>query len=215
MAVISNETLLQQLKWRYATKQFDPTRKISAEDWKALEESIVLTPASFGLPTWRAYVIADPAVRAKLQPASWGQSQVVDASHVVVFAVKREITAADIDQFIALVASERGTAKESLKGYADVITGFVSKLGTEGARVWAAKQTYIALGQLMTSAALLGIDTCPMEGLDPKAYDDILGLEKQGYATAVVATLGYRKDSDKYATLKKVRPAKQDVILTV
>ena len=213
---ISNETLLTQLRWRYATKQFDPTRKISAADWQTLEESLVLTPSSFGLQPWRFVVVTDQATREKLVPVSWGQRQIADASHLVVFAIKKAIGAREADHYLGRMAEVRGVSTESLNSFRDVLVGFLGQPADKfNPDQWAARQTYIALGNFITSAALLGIDTCPMEGIDPSRYDEILGLTAQGYQTVVVATAGYRAASDKYATLPKVRFASEEVITHV
>lgn len=203
---ISSDALIHQLEWRYATKQFDATRKLDPETWKALEEALVLTPSSYGLQPYKFIVVTDPALKAKLRPASWGQSQIEDASHLVVFAIKKAMGEAHIDRYVERIAEVRGVSAESLEGF----RGFmVDKLvsGPQATTIdqWAARQAYIALGNFMTSAALLGVDTCPLEGLDPAAYDAILGLEAEGYATVCACAAGYRSEGDKYARLPKVR----------
>jgi nitroreductase len=210
---ISNETLLAQLRWRYATKKFDPTRKISADDWRTLEEALVLTPSSYGLQPWKFIVITDPVTKEKLVPVSWGQRQVADASHLVLFAIKTNLTADDIDHFLKRIAAVRGLNKDSLATYrqmmvGDVVEGDRSKVVAE----WAARQVYIALGNFLTSAAMLGIDTCPMEGFEPAKYDEILGLPARGLAATVAAVAGYRAADDKYAMLPKVRFPAEEVI---
>lgn len=213
---ISNDTLLTQLRWRYATKQFDPARRISAEDWRTLEESLVLTPSSFGLQPWRFIVVTDQVTKEKLVPASWNQHQVADASHVVVFAIKKNVGASEVDHYLGRIAKVRGVTTESLNGFRDVLLGFLAQPADQfSATTWATKQAYIALGNFMTSAALIGIDTCPMEGIVPAQYDEILGLAAQGYQTVVVAAAGYRASDDKYATLPKVRFAAEEVITHV
>jgi len=211
--VISPDELLQAQAWRYATKQFDPSRKIPAEVWSALERSLVLSPSSFGLQPWKFLVIQDPALRAKLRAASWGQSQVEDASHLVVFLAKETLTEADVDHFVARVAEVRRQTPESLAGYRDMMVGTLVT-GPRAATIdaWAARQAYIALGNFMTSAALLGVDTCPMEGLDAAQYDQILGLAGSGYRTVVACPAGYRSSGDKYAALAKVRFPEGEVI---
>jgi nitroreductase len=216
MSTITSEQLLTQLNWRYATKQFDPARKISAPDWAALEESLVLTASSFGLQPWQFVVVTDPATREKLVPVSWGQRQVADASHLVVFARKKNFSEADIAAYIQRIVAVRGVPVESLAGYNNMMVGSLFKGREAAAReIWAINQIYIALGNFLTSAALLGIDTCPMEGLDPAKYDEILGLDAHGLATVVVGVAGYRAAGDKYASLKKVRFEKADVIVTL
>lgn len=210
---LTHDTLLTQLRWRYATKQFDPSRKISSADWHTLEESLVLTPSSFGLQPWRFIVITDSATREKLVPISWGQRQVADASHLVVFAVRKDLGAGDVDRYINRIAEVRGVSADSLKGFRDMLLGFLGQPAEKfNATAWAARQAYIALGQFMTSAALLGIDTCPMEGLEPEKYDEVLGLGAQGYQTVVACPAGYRAATDKYAALPKVRFEAKDVI---
>ncbi|MEI6083552.1 MAG: NAD(P)H-dependent oxidoreductase [Verrucomicrobiota bacterium] len=203
---IDPTVLLQQLQWRYATKKFDSTQKIPATHWQALEEALVLTPSSYGLQPWKFIIITDQSTKEKLVPVSWGQRQVADCSHVVVFAIKKNLSAADVDRYLERIAEVRGGTAQSLATYrkmmvSDVIDGPRSKIVNE----WATRQAYIALGNFMTSAAMLGIDTCPMEGLEPDKYDAILGLPARGLATVVGCVAGYRAADDKYATLAKVR----------
>lgn len=210
---ISPDALIQQLEWRYATKQFDATRKIEPETWKTLEEALVLTPSSYGLQPYKFIVVTDPGLRAKLRPASWGQSQIEDASHLVVFAIKKAMGEQHISHFVDRVAEVRGVIKESLEGYKGYMMGDLVN-GPRAATIdqWAARQAYIALGNFMTSAAILEVDTCPLEGLDPTAYDSILGLEAEGYATVCACAAGYRSAEDKYATLPKVRLPESELV---
>ena len=213
METLSTNTLLVRLKWRYATKKFDAAKKIHSSLWSALEEALVLSPSSYGLQPYRFVVIADPELRRKLRVVSWDQPQVTDASHFVVFARKLAMTDADVERFVGLIAETRGSARGSLQGYYDMMVGDLVK-GPRSAWIeeWTARQTYIALGNLLTSAALLGVDACPMEGLDPAKYDEILGLTAKGYGTTNVCALGYRADDDKYAQAKKVRFPNNELI---
>lgn len=213
MQQITPSALLSAQNWRYATKQFDPSKKIPDDVWASLEKTLVLTPSSFGLQPWRFIVVENPALRAQLREHSWGQSQITDASHLVVFASRKTLSAGDITHFIETTAAARGTTAESLKGYHDIINGSLLSRSPEALNAWAAKQTYLAFGNLMTSAALLGVDACPMEGLDAAKYDELLGLSALGYATQAVCALGYRAASDKYATVPKVRFSADEVIL--
>ena len=204
--IISGDNLVKQLQWRYAVKKFDPAKKISDENWAALENALILTPSSYGLQPWKFLVITNPALREKLTPASWNQKQVVDCSHYVVFLVKKTMTEKDIALFINATASTRNTPREKLSGYekmmvSDLVYGARSKM----IREWASHQVYIALGNLMTSAAMLGIDTCPMEGFEPEKYDEILGLKDTDYASLVCCAVGYRSSEDAYAKAAKVR----------
>jgi nitroreductase len=209
MSTINTEQLLAQLNWRYATKQFDPNRKISEQDWTAIEEALLLTPSSGGLQPWKFIVVTDPIVRAKLLPASYGQAQISDASHLVVFAAKKNFGESDVDAFINHAAATRGVSVESLATFRGMLMGGIVQSMDEKARdAWARNQTYIALGNFLTSAALLGVDACPMEGFDRAQYDEILGLSAEGFASAVIATVGYRALGDKYANAPKVRFSK-------
>lgn len=208
--------LLSTLNWRYATKQFDASREIPAETWDALIQSLVLAPSSFGVQPWRFYVVEDAAKRKQLSEASWGQTQPVDASHYVVFAILKNIDEAYIESYIADAATTRGVPASALDGYRNVVNGFVGKLReADQADAWAARQTYIALGQFMTAAAVLGVDTCPMEGIDPAKYDEILGLTGSDYATVCGCAAGYRSEEDKYATTPKVRWSAAEVVHTI
>ena len=216
MNTIHREQLVNQLRWRYATKRFDPQRKISAEDWAALEEALVLTPSSFGLQPWKFIVITDPAVKERLAPVSWGQRQPADCSHFVVFAVRTDLGEAEIDAFLKRIAEVRKVPVESLGQYRDMMVGSLVKGMDNAARNgWAERQVYIAVGNFLTSAALLGIDACPMEGIEPKKYNEILGLDKLGLSAIVAAAAGYRAAGDKSATLPKVRFPKEQVIVHI
>ena len=213
---VSNETLLQQLRWRYAVKKFDSARKISVEDWQTLEQALVLTPSSFGLQPWRFVVITDQATKDKLVPISWGQRQVVEASHVVVFSVRQPLTESDVDRHLARTAEVRDVSVDSLAGFKKMLMkSLVPPPAEFDIHHWAGLQAYIALGNFMTSAAMLGIDTCPMEGIVPEKYDELLGLPSDGYGTVVVCVAGYRAADDKYATLPKVRFLTEDVVLRI
>ncbi len=216
MSLTTPTDLLERLNWRYATKKFDSNKTISADVWAALEESLVLTPSSYGLQPWKFLVITSPDLKAQLQPLSWNQAQVSECSHFVVFTIKKNLTADHVDHFVSRTAEVRQAEPESLAGYrkvmvSDVVYGARSLTVNE----WATRQTYIALGNFMTCAALLGVDTCPMEGIEPANYDKVLGLPEKGYATVVACAAGYRAEDDKYASLAKVRFAKSEVIETL
>jgi len=213
MNPVKGEQLLTQLNWRYATKKFDPRRKVSPEDWAALETALILSPSSYGLQPWRFIVITEQKTRERLFPATWDQRQILDCSHYVVFVVNTRMTEEHIDRHITRTVEVRGGTAETLKGYRDVMVGDVVS-GERGAiaQEWAARQAYLALGNFMTSAALMGIDTCPMEGFEPEEYDKILDLSSKGLASVVCCAVGYRAADDKYATQKKVRFPREHVI---
>lgn len=197
--------LLESLQFRYATKKFDADRKIPADIWSVLEQALVLAPSSFGLQPWKFLVIDDPALRSELGKKSWGQSQITEASHLVVFTTRTDVTEEDVDRFMGSLAEIQGRSPESLSGYRNVITGFAANMTPQERHAWNMLQTYIALGQFMTSAAVLGIDTCPLEGLERAGYDEVLGLAGSGYATSVACAAGYRSPEDKYASAPKAR----------
>ena len=213
---ITTTDLREHLNWRYATKQFDPAKTITPELWTALEDALVLTPSSYGLQPWKFLIVTSPELKAQLQPFSWNQSQVTDCSHYVVFAIKKNLTAEDVDRFIARIAQVRESSIDAVAGYRNAI---VSDL-VDGARSfnindWSTRQTYIALGNFMTSAALLGVDTCAMEGIEPVNYDRVLGLSARGFTTVVACAAGYRSEADKYASLAKVRFPKSEILETL
>jgi nitroreductase len=216
MSTLNSQQLEQALSWRYATKIFDPAKKIPAETWAGLEQALVLTPTSYGLQPYHFLIVQDPAKRAALLPHSWHQRQVVDCSHFVVFTARTEMKEADVARLITRISSVRGIPEEALKSYrhmmlSDIVNGPRGKVANE----WAARQTYIALGNLMTAAAVLGVDACPMEGLDPAEYDKILHLHGTGYATVMACALGYRATGDKYAALAKVRYPAAELVRVV
>lgn len=213
---ISADALLAQLQWRYAVKKFDATKKIPAADWAALEQSLILSASSYGLQPYRFVVVEDPAVRAQLPALSWGQTQTTDASHFVVFARRLAVTTADVDRYLARIAQVRGIGLDALAGLRGMLVGdIIEGPRSQWAAEWAARQAYIALGFLLTSAAALGIDACPMEGFSPADYDKVLGLEAQGLGAVCACALGYRASDDPYATAPKVRLPADELILKI
>jgi nitroreductase len=210
---LDSKQVLDKFHWRYATKKFDATRKIPEAIWTTLEQSLVLSPSSFGLQPWKFFVIRNPEIRQQLLPHSWGQTPVVEASHLVVFASKNNLDDSDVDRHIQRMAEVQQTAPENLAGFGKVVKGFLHQPADSfDADSWAAKQAYIALGFFMTCAAMLEIDTLPMEGFIPAKYDEVLGLTNQGYRSVVLCAAGYRADDDKYATSPKVRFPSEEII---
>jgi nitroreductase len=210
---MTREELLNALNWRYATKRFDPSKKLSQENWAALEETLRLAPSAYGLQPWKFIVVENPKLRKTLREASWNQPQITEASHMVVFCHKRTISKEDVGLFIRQVSATRGVPEESMKEYRAMMVGdLVDGPRAKIIEAWTQRQTYIAVGFLLEAAALLKVDACPMEGFDPKAYDRILGLEGSPWASVAVVTLGYRSPEDPYQNLKKVRYDKSTVI---
>lgn len=213
MPTLPPADLLAQLQWRYAVKRFDPGRRIDDATWTALEQALQLAPSSFNLQPWRFVVVADPTLRQRLRAASWNQPQVTDASHFVVFAGQRTTEVGDVDRMIAAAAGARGVPAESLARYRQVIVDFVQRgWAAQDPAAWNARQVYIALGQFLTTAAVLGVDTSPLEGIDVTAYDQLLGLDGTRFTTLCACAAGYRAGDDRGASVPKVRHPLDEVI---
>lgn len=204
MTPLAPADALAALRWRYATKKFDPARTIPPDAWAVLEQALVLSPSSTGLQPWRFVVVTDPEVRRRLHPAAYNQPQILDASHLVVFCGKTPPTVDDADRHVAHTARVRNVGPETLEGFRKMVVGAASRPPDEGT-AWAARQCYIALGVFLTTAAMIGVDACPMEGFEPAKFDEILGLTAKGYGSLALAAAGYRHPDDKYADLPKVR----------
>lgn len=212
---IDNKNILESLKWRYAVKKYDPAKKISAEDWQTLEDAMILAPSSLGLQPYKLVVVTDPEVRERLKEASYGQTQITDASHLVVFAYKQTLTEADGNALIERTAEVRGVSKDTLGDFEKSIQGAISRAVDGGyVDVWNSRQAYIALGFLTETAALIGIDATPMEGFIPEKYNEILGLGE--YSAVAIAAVGYRDtENDWLAPLAKVRKVPSDLIVRI
>jgi nitroreductase len=212
--ILSGSAILAVLNERYATKQFDPTRKVSDEDWQVLAESLRLSPSSYGLQPWKFILVKNPAVRKELRAASWNQGQVEDASHFVVFATLKKVDAPYIHNYVESIAQARGTTAEALKGYEDMMLGGVANAQMDHL-AWTQRQSYIAMGFLGLTAPLMGIDTVMLEGLSPSEYDRILGIQDSPYTTVAAVALGYRSETDTYAQAPKSRFELSDILTVV
>lgn len=206
-------TIIEQLNWRYATKQYDTTKKVSAEDLAILKESVRLAPSSFGLQPYKVFVIESAKVREQLREKSYGQPQVTDASHFFVFAAQDTMDASHIDTFIQLIADTRGVAVTDLQGFSNHLKGAAANLPADKQAIWNAKQAYIGLGMLLTTAASMNIDASPMEGFDAAGYKEVLGLT--GYTPVVIAAVGYRSPDDATQHQQKVRKPIEHLFETV
>ncbi|WP_411032294.1 NAD(P)H-dependent oxidoreductase [Spongiimicrobium sp. 3-5] len=202
---------IDSLNWRYATKKFDPSKKIAKADLETLLEAVRLSASSYGLQPYQILVITDPEIREKLKPVSWGQSQITDASHLIVFANNTVVDENLMDGYIKNVSNTRGIPQEELQGYGDFMKSKLLDLTEEQRLSWTSRQVYLALGNLLSAAALLKIDTCPMEGFEAEKYNEILGLKEKGLNAAVVATIGYRSEEDTTQHYKKVRRSKEEL----
>jgi len=207
-----NTQIQSALEWRYATKGFDPSKKVSQEDLDTLLDAVRLSPSSLGLQPWKILVISDTQVREKLKAAAWNQAQVTDASQVIVFAARKNLSESYVDSYLKIVAETRGQEVEDTQGYRQMIMGSVMGRSDESLFQWNARQVYIALGILLETAALMKIDACPMEGFDAKQFDTILGLDETDYTSIVIAPVGYRSSEDKYSSVPKVRFSKEQIM---
>lgn len=210
LPTLDSDALLGVLNSRYAVKIFDETRKIDVPTMQALEQALILSPSSFGLQPWKFVVITDDALKAQLLPHAWNQASVTTCSHLVVLFAKKSLGDEDVTKLIAATAEVRHMEQTSLDGYAGMINGSISKLSPDELLNWNQRQVYIALGEFLVAAALLGVDACPMEGFDRAKFDEILNVE--GYSATVMATAGYRSPEDKYGDLPKVRYPTSDLI---
>ena len=208
-------TFIENQNWRYATKKFDDTKKVSENDLKILQEAIQLSTSSYGLQLYKVFIINNPDIRAQLLPATWNQKQVVDASHVIVFANYTKYYEEDINNFIKLTATTRNIKAETLDGYLGFMKKALSALSETDFKNWTGKQSYLALGNLLNAAAELKIDVCPMEGFDAQKYNDILGLNTLNLEVALVAPIGYRSQDDATQHQKKVRKSIDELFTTI
>lgn len=208
-------TFLDHQNWRYATKKFDATKKISTEDLNTLKEAIRLSSSSYGLQPYKVIIVENPELRAKIQPVAWGQSQIVDASHLIVFANRTTINDAEIDAFFENISKTREIPLEALSGYQGFMKGKINELSEDAQNTWNSKQTYLALGNLLNAAAELKIDVTPMEGFVPAQVNEILGLDALGLNASLIATVGYRHTEDATQHLKKVRKSNEELFITL
>jgi len=206
---------IKNANWRYATKKFDTTKKISKQDLETLKEAIRLSASSFGLQPYRVLIIENPELRAKLQPAAWGQSQIVDASQLIVFANITNFGENEIDLSIANTTKTRGLPADALNGYGDFMKSKIVALPEDVRNTWASKQTYLALGNLMNAASELKIDVTPMEGFEPAQVNEILGLGKLGLNATLLATIGYRHEEDATQHYAKVRKSNEELFINL
>ncbi len=206
-------SIIDDLNWRYAVKEFDPNKKVSKEDLETILESLRLSASSFGLQTWKFVVVETQELKDKLVEHSWNQRQVADATYTIVLCRPTSFGNDDVDRYVKSVAETRGQGVEELKGFRNMMVGFVAGMDEEKMFTWMKNQIYIALGNMLTTCAHLRIDSCPMEGFIPNKYDEVLGLTEKGLASVVVCPIGYRSTNDKYAEAKKVRFPLDEVVV--
>lgn len=207
--------LLESLNWRYAVKKYDATKKISSADLAILKEATKLSASAYGLQPFKVIIVENPELRAKLAPAGYGQSGITEASQLFVFAVENNVGSKQIESYMENISETRGIPVESLKGFSDMIKGFIAGLDEEGRNNWSKKQAYLALSTLINTAAYLKIDATPMEGFNPQQFDEILGLNELGLTTAVIAAVGYRHEEDATQHYKKVRKSDKEFFINL
>jgi len=207
--------ILDSLLWRAAIKQFDPIKKLTAQQLEELLASVQLAPSSAGLQPYRILVVEDAATRAKLREAAFGQAQLTEASQIIVFAAETKVDEELVKNYIDNVATTRGVDRTQLAGFEGMINGSFAAKTAEERTTWAQKQAYIAVGVLTAAAAELHIDTCTMEGFSPAAFDEILGLAEKGLTASVIMAIGFRSDADVYSKMAKVRKPAEELFIHV
>ena len=207
-------SLIEKLQWRYATKKMDPSRSVPQEKLDQILEATRLTASSSGLQPYDLIVVTNKAIREKIQSIAWDQSQIVDCSHLLVFAAWDNYTADRINAMYDLANEIRNIKSEAAETYRQKLLGTYPLRDSEVNFTHAAKQAYIGLGTALIAAAYDEVDCTPMEGFDPKALDEILNLKKKGLRSVVMLPLGYRQaNEDWLVNLKKVRRPKEDFVI--
>lgn len=205
------KNIVNDLEWRYACKKFDPNKTISKTDFEIITDALVLTASSYGLQPWEFVVVENKDKRSDLIAASYNQNQVADASHLIVLCMKKEINEELVMDYLNDISDTRSIPLEELEGLKKMLLTLTLK-EDDFKRAWAKNQVYIALGNLLNVCATLRVDACPMEGVSPKKYDEILGLSKMGLKAVVVCPVGYRSKDDEYSELNKVRFSKDKIV---
>lgn len=206
---------IESLNWRYATKKYDASRKISEGDLEKLKQAVQLSVSSMGLQPYKVLVISDPEVRAKLAPAAYNQDGITNASHVFVFAAEQNLDKKHVDAYLDNIVAVRGVSREDLKGFEDMLNGSINGRDNAANNEWAARQAYIALSSLVNAAATLKIDATPMEGFNPEAVNEVLGLTEKGLSVSAIVTVGYRHPEDPFQHMKKVRKPEGELFINI
>lgn len=204
----------EALTWRYATKKFDTTKKLTDETLNQILEAGRLSPSSFGLQPWKFILVENTELRAKLREAGYSQTQITDASNLLVLAYKNDMSESYVDSYMKSTAETQNVSVDTLSGFKEFIMGAVTaKPDALSIKNWNARQIYIPLGIMLETAALLEVDTCPMEGFDNSKFDELLGLNEIGYSSAVMIALGYRDENDETSKRAKSRFKMEEVII--
>jgi len=205
--------VIEQLKWRYATKKFDTNKTLTLRQLETLKEAFNLTALSYGLQTLKLVVIENKSTREALVEHSYGQRQVVDASHLLILCIQNEIDEKDVNSHFDNITEVRKTPEAVLEPFKNQLKSTIAAMPNAKKTDWAIRQAYIALGNLMTVCALEEIDSCPMEGFKPKAYDTALNLSNLGLQSVLLLPVGYRAKDDMFSTFKKVRKPIENTVI--
>lgn len=201
------------MRWRYATKKFDPNKIVDEDTVDQILDATNLSATSFGLQPFKFVVIKNQPLQDQLVASSYGQRQVADASHVIVIAARTDVDADYISQFIDLVESERGLPSGTMEDYKSIMTGTLTGMSADAMREWTAKQAYLALGTILAACAMLKIDACPMEGFVSTEYNATLGLAEHNLDAVVVVPIGFRAEDDINQNEKKVRRPLTEMVI--
>lgn len=197
--------IIQKLNWRYATKKFDTTKKVSSNKLNVLKQAFNLTPLSYGLQTLKMVVVSDEDAKKKFVDLCYGQQQVAQASHILVICIQNNVDATDVDAYFDNIKAIRNTPEMILAKYRQEQKDYLASRTQEQIELWCKKQAYIALGNLMTVCAVEQIDACPMEGFMPLKVDELLELDRHNLKSVLLLPIGYRANDDMFAGFKKVR----------
>lgn len=206
--------IIEDLNWRYATKRFDSSKKLNSEQVDILKESIRLAASSYGLQAFKVLLIDNPKIREELMVAAFGQTPVVDASHLFVFCANTNVPEEDVDGYMQRISETRSADTKSLEPFSNGIKTALGRKTKEEIIAWTSKQTYIALGQLLHTCASLKVDALPMEGFDPKRFDEILDLSSKGLTATLACPVGFRHPEDAAQFRKKVRKSSEELFET-
>jgi nitroreductase len=208
--------IIDDLNWRYATKKMDPQRQVSEDAVDRILEAIRLAPTSSGLQPFEVVVVTDPALKEKIRPIAMGQGQIVDCSHLLVFAAWDDYTVDRINMMFDFTNDERGFLNEGWEAYRKMLLAMYPTRGAEANFQHAARQAYIGLGVALVAAAAERVDSTPMEGFNPAELDDLLGLRERGLRSVCLLPLGYRQaDQDWLVGLKKVRRPRDQFVTEI
>lgn len=206
---------IEKLEWRYATKKFDPTKKLSGKKLNILKNAFNLTATSYGLQPLKLVIVGDEALKSKLMPITYNQPQVRDASHVLILCIEKSIDSDFIVDHYKRVEKERKTPREILDPFEKALIANFSEKEIPEIRQWMANQLYLTLGTLLTVCAVEGIDACPIEGFEPQKYAELLGLDKMDLEPLIVLPVGYRDETDFFINLKKVRRGIDEIVIEI